>query len=161
MTHQFKLFKGNGVLAGYADTIQEAMSTCDRQHGWYFEKDGRLTKEELNHKVIRLCINKQLESYKITYDDVKKGGPHEFIKVEIVNKKRYLFNLFEKTEHSYVNKPWYQYYTFESEQEFNEWKKFCINLFRKELKISKAKAEKEFAWFNLSHRLKQNYEVKI
>lgn len=161
MTNQFKLFKGNGVLAGYAETIQEAMSTCDRQKGWYFEKNGKLTKDETYHKVIRLGINKQLEPYGVTHDDVKKGGSHEFIKVGIVNKKRYFFNLFEKTEYSHVNKPWYQYYTFNSEQEFNEWKEFCINLFRKELKMSKTKAETEFGWFNLNYGLKQNYEVKI
>lgn len=161
MTQQFKIFKGNGVLAGYEDTIQEAMSRCDAQNEWYFEKDRKLTKEECNYKVLRLCINKQLKRYGLIYDDVKKGGEYEFIKVETFIEQPYFFGLFIRKVKIFTHKPWYQCYTFESEQEFNEWKEFCINLFRKELKMSKKAAEVEFGWFNLKYGLKQNYEVKI
>lgn len=161
MTNQFKLFKGNGVLAGYAETIQEAMSRCDKQRNWYFEKDRKLTKEEINYKVLRLCMNKQLERYQLNYDDVKKDGHCEFFKVETFIEQPYLFGLFNYKKKVIKSKPWYQYLTFESEQEFNEWKEFCINLFRKELKMSKKPAEIEFNWFNLKYGLKQNYEVKI
>lgn len=161
MTHQFKLFKNNGVLAGYAETIQEAMSTCDRQKGWYFEKNGKLTKDEIYHKVIRLCINKQLEPYGVTYDDVKKGGGCEFYDYNYLQTHYYLWGLIKLKGLHTKKIPWYQYLTFDSKQEFNEWKEFCINLFRKELKMSKTKAETEFGWFNLNYGLKQNYEVKI
>lgn len=155
MTNKFKLFKGNGVFAGYADTIQEAMSTCDKQKGWYFEKDGKLTKEELNHKVIRLCINKELEPYGVTYDEVKQGGDKEFLPDKRVKKNTYLWGLFKKWEIIDVNKPWNQHYTFNSEQELNDWKEFCINLFRKELKMTKTNAETAFVLFNSRYGLKQ------
>lgn len=158
---KFKLFKGNGVLASYADTIQEAMSLCDKNKGWYFEKEGKLTKEERNHKVIRLCINKQLERHGVTYDDVKKGGQYETCFYNEIEEKPKFFGLWRTEELVQKSKPWYQYYTFESEQEFNEWKEFCINLFRKELNMTKEKAEKEFVLFDLSYGLKQDYEVKI
>lgn len=161
MTSQFKLFKGNGVLAGYAETIQEAMSRCDKQNGWYFEKNGELTKEELHYKVVRICVNKQLEPYGINYDDVKKGGSYEFFETETYIKQPYLFGLIKWKKKVVIIQPWYWYVTFESEQQFNEWKEFCINLFRKELKMTKKAAETEFGWFNLNYGLKQNYEVEI
>lgn len=158
---KFKLLKSNGVLAGYADTIQEAMSSCDINKGWYFEKEKKLTKEERIHKVIRLCVNKQLEKYGLTYDDVKRGGSYEFYYFYELEEKKKFFGLWKTKKLVQKSKPWYQLYIFESEQEFNEWKEFCINLFRKELKMSKAKAESEFAWFNLSYGLRQNYQVKV
>ena len=160
MTNQFKLFKGNGVLAGYAETIQEAMSTCDRQNGWYFEKNGKLTKEERNYKILRLCINKQLEVYGLNYDNVKKGESFEYWTDVIETEEKY-FWFFKRKKVTEKKVIWYQFLVFRNEQEFNEWKEFCINLFRKELKMSKKAAEVEFGWFNLSYGLKQNYEVKI
>ena len=158
MTNQFKIFKGSGVLAGYANTIQETMSRCDAQRGWYFEKDGKLTKEEINYKVLRLCINKQLEVYRLNYDNVKKGESFEYWTDVIVTEEKYLW-FFKRKKVTEKKVIWYQHLTFESEQEFNEWKEFCINLFRKELKMSKKAAEAEFDWFNLSYGLKQNYEL--
>ena len=161
MTQQFKVFKSNGVLAAYVDSIEEALSSCDRNKDWYFEKEGKLTKEETNYKVLRLCINKQLERYQLNYDDVKKGGHCEFFEVENFIEQPYLFGLFKRKKKVITTIPWYWYFIFESEQEFNEWKEFCINLFRKELKMTKKAAGKEFGWFNLSYGLKQDYEVKI
>lgn len=91
-----------------------------------------------NQEVIKTCINKELALYDTTMEAVKSLTDSGFFNEEI---------------------PWYQYYTFNSEQEFNEWKGFCINLFSKELKMSKKEAEKEFSLFNLSYGLKQNYDV--
>lgn len=159
MTDQFKLFKGNGVLAGYADTIQEAMSICDRQHGWYFEKEENLTKEELHYKVVRLCVNKELEPFGITYDDVKKGGQYEICTYSEVVEKKKFFGLWKSVELVKKSKPWFQFFTFDTPKQYEAWKKFCINLFRKELKMTKAQAETEFGWFNLNCGLKQNYEL--
>ena len=88
-------------------------------------------------EVIEACINKELEPYGITYEYIKSLPPEG------------------------VGIDWYHYYTFNSKEEYELWKEFCINLFRKELKLSKAKAEVEFDWFNLKYGLKQNYEVKI
>lgn len=110
-------------------------------------------------EVIEACINKQLEPYGITYEDVKTGGQYVFIKVGFVEEKRYFFGLFKRTEYSHTEKIWYQYFTFNSKEEYESWKEFCIKLFRKELKMSKKKAEVEFDWFNLNYGLKQNYET--
>lgn len=157
---RFKLFKGNGVLAGYADTIQEAMSSCDKNKGWYFEKKGKLTNQEKIHKVIRLCINKQLEPYGLTYDNIKKGESFEYWEEPEEVEVKYLW-FFKKEKVTKRKVLWCSYLTFRNEQEFNDWKNFCIDLFKTELKMSKVKAEKEFKWLNLNYGLKQNYEVKI
>lgn len=156
MEYKFKIFKGNGVLAGYASTIQEAMSSCDNNKGWYFEKKEPLTKEELNHKVIRLCINKQLEGYGLNYDNVKKGESFEYWTDVITNEERYLW-FFKRKKITEKKVIWYQFLVFRTEQEFNEWKKFCINLFRKELKMSKKVAEEQFSWLDLNYGLKKTY----
>lgn len=160
MINSFKVFKSNGVLAAYVDSIEEALSSCERNKGWYFEKKGKLTKEEINYKVVRDCINKELEPYGFTYNDIKIGAWCEFFKIETFIEQPYFFGLFKFKKKVIKSKYWYQHLTFESEQNFNEWKEFCINLFRKELKMSKKAAEVEFDWFNLKCGLKQNYEVK-
>lgn len=92
-----------------------------------------------NTEAIKMCINKELELYGTNMDTVEELIDSGFFK----------------------DVPWYQYYTFNSEQEFNEWKEFCINLFRKELQMTKQQAHYHFAWLNLSYGLKQDYEVKI
>ena len=160
MTQQFKIFKGSGVLAGYANTIQETMSRCDAQRGWYFEKDGKLTKEERYYKVFRDCINKQLEVYALNYDNVKKGEPFEYWADVIETEEKYLW-FFKRKKITEKKVIWYQFLTFRTEQEYKSWEEFCINLFRKELKMSKKAAEEKFIWFDLKYGLKQNYKVKI
>ncbi len=158
MTQQFKIFKGNGVLAGYEDTIQEAMSSCDKNKDWYFEKEGKLTKEERNYKVFRDCINKQLEVYALNYDNVKTGESFEYWTDVIETEEKYLW-FFKRKKITEKKVIWYQFLTFRTEQEYKSWEEFCINLFRKELKMSKKTAEEEFIWFDLKYGLKQNYEL--
>ena len=87
-----------------------------------------MTKEE----VLKACINKELEKYGISYEYVKFFPPANEVK-------------------------WYQYYTFDTPEEYDNWKKFCINLFRKELKMSKKVAEEQFMWLDLNYGLKQTY----
>ena len=58
--------------------------------------------------------------------------------------------------------PWYQYYTFKTEAQFEDWKNFCVDTFRKEFKMTKKQAEHEFEWFNYKFGLKIDYnETKI
>lgn len=97
-------------------------------------------------QVIEACINKELEPYGVTYEDVKKGR-----KVKFFDFFKYITNKKEI--------PWYQQYTFNSKEEYESWKEFCIKLFRKELKLTKKAAEKEFIWFDLNYGLKQNYSL--
>ena len=160
MTQQFKVFKSNGVLAAYVDSIEEALSSCDRNKDWYFEKEGKLTKEERNYKVFRDCINKQLEAYALNYDNVKTGESFEYWTDVIETEEKYLW-FFKRKKITEKKVIWYQFLTFRSEQEYKSWEEFCINLFRKELKMTKKKAEEKFIWFDLKYGLKQNYKVKI
>lgn len=114
-----------------------------------------MTKQE----VLESCINKELELYDIGYDDVKKGGSIENVTDIMFIEKKYLWGLYKRYEMVKITKPWYQAYTFNSEQEYNNWKEFCINLFRVELKLTKKQAEQQFMWFDLNYGLKQDYEI--
>lgn len=49
--------------------------------------------------------------------------------------------------------PWYQHYTITSDQH-RKFKEVAISIFRKQLKLKKDRAEKEFGWFNLAYGLK-------
>lgn len=151
---RYKLFNGN-ILAGYAETIKEAQEQCDINKGWYYELPKDIDRQELTQHVRWLCVNKQLEPFNLTYTDVKKGGKNQYIEIPITVNKKILFIPYQITEYKKVI--WYQHYTFKTEEEFNSWKKFCIETFRKYLKLSKEQAESEFAWFNLAVGLKQEY----
>lgn len=87
----------------------------------------------------RLFINKSLEKHGVDYDYI------------LENQKQILED---------TGKEWYQIYTFDTEKEFDEWKSFCIEILTKRLKpyrFSKKRAIQEFAMFNLSFGLSQNY----
>lgn len=106
-----------------------------------------MTKQERIDKIFNECINKQLEKYNITINDVYKGGLKEFhYKPKWLSKipfcKRYCKKI-----------PWYVYYTM-TEQEFLDWQDFCINLIRKELKHSKIRATQEFNYLVVSFGLR-------
>jgi hypothetical protein len=53
-------------------------------------------------------------------------------------------------------KNWFQKYTFKTEQEYLNWKEYCINLMTKEVspRQSKSRAEKEFMYLDLMYGLK-------
>ena len=63
---------------------------------------------------------------------------------------------------SYVNKTiddikddelWYQTNTL-TEDQFSEWKEYCLKTIKKTIKCTKEAANKEFMWFNLQFGLK-------
>ena len=87
-----------------------------------------MTKKE----ILEMCINKQLEPHSLTYNAV-----------------------FQKP--SVDGEDWFIYYTFNSKEQFESWKSYCITLFMKELKQTKSQAEREFDWLNLMYGLKQEY----
>ena len=110
-------------------------------------------------QIIEACINKELEPYAFTYDDVKKEGQFENCSyMEVVDKTRF-FGLWKYQVLETKSKPWFQFFTFNSKEEYESWKEFCINLFRKEMKMSKKAAEAEFSQFDLNYGLKQNYNA--
>lgn len=53
--------------------------------------------------------------------------------------------------------PWYQYFQYTTDEQFQTWKKFCIKNIKKYLRLKEASAENEFIWLNLSYGLKQTY----
>lgn len=113
-----------------------------------------MTKQE----VLEACINKELEKYDLGFNDVKKGERFEtcFYRDEV--QVRYFFGLFKRKEIRITTCPWYQFFTFDSPEEYESWKEFCINLFRTELKLTKKKAEEQFIWLDFNYGLKQDYE---
>lgn len=89
-----------------------------------------MTKQE----VLKACIDKQMEPFLVGYDFVM--------------------------DHPEIgDKPWYHHFTFDSKSEYEDWRAFCISVFRKELHQTKAQAEKEFQWLDLCFGLKQDYTV--
>lgn len=75
-------------------------------------------------------INKELEKYNVTVEDIKE------------------------------DKDWFSKYTFDSKEEYNNWRDYCIETIKKHYKISKKRAEREFAMFSLCYGLRMNYEDK-
>lgn len=90
-------------------------------------------------KISEILINKELEKYNVTVDDIKCQ------------------------EGVIDGKNWFQYYTFDNEEEFLSWKNFCINFLTTKVspKLTKKSAEKEFMWFNLMYGLKVNYGTTL
>ena len=79
--------------------------------------------KDKREEVLTIMLNKQLEKYNLTIEDVKK----------MTN--------------------WFQKYTMTND-EFEEWKYFCITTMRRELKFSKKQAEKELNSINLNWGLR-------
>lgn len=75
-------------------------------------------------------VNKELEKYNVTVEDIKE------------------------------DKGWFDKYTFDSKEEYNNWRDYCIEAIKKHYKISKKRAEREFAMFSLCYGLRMNYEDK-
>lgn len=81
----------------------------------------------MKNEIFEDLINKELEKYNITVNDIKE------------------------------DKDWFEKYTFDSFEEYNNWRDYCIETIRKRCKISKKKAEKEFIMFSLCYGLKNNF----
>jgi len=147
--------KGNQIVS-----VLERLTASDylmwpATEGYIIEEQPK-TRELLIQMVIIKCVNEQLYPYDIIYEDVIKGGTHEFKKVFKFKINKTLFG-FIKYPTFFEKVPWYQYYTFKREEDFLQWKAFCLMQFTRVLKYDKEQAEKEFAWFNLGWGLKQDY----
>lgn len=83
-----------------------------------------------------VILNKQLEKYNITVQDIMAAEGYN------------------------ENSKWYDEYTFDSEEEYNNWKEFTVNLLTKQItpKLSKKRAQEEFSWLSLMWGLKKNYK---
>ena len=85
-------------------------------------------------QAIRAIINKELEPYGVDMDYV------------IANPK-------------IEDKDWFHYYTFKSQEEYDEWKKFVYDTLTKKTypRFSKKRFELEFPWIDLMWGLKHDY----
>jgi aminoglycoside/choline kinase family phosphotransferase len=75
--------------------------------------------------------------------------------LEILNKQ---LSYFDKTVDDVKdNEKWYEENSF-TEEQFEEWKNFSIELLRKKLKFNKTFAEEQFMWINLmwGFKIKEN-----
>lgn len=75
--------------------------------------------------------------------------------LKILNKQ---LSYFDKTVDDVKdNEKWYDENSF-TEEQFEEWKNFSIELLRKKLKFNKTFAEKQFMWINLmwGFKVKEN-----
>lgn len=81
-------------------------------------------------------VNKALEKYGVTVDDIKK-----------------------LPDQSINGIPWYQYYTFDSKEEYETWKEWCRVFLSTQVTPKFTKRDFEMAWssFDLAVGLKQNY----
>jgi len=88
--------------------------------------------------IVKTLINKQLEKHGVDYEYI--------IANQYKIKKRFKCD-------------WYQHYTFDTKEEFDAWKDFCIDFLLKNItpKPSLKQVLKEFNWFNLGYGLKQTY----
>jgi hypothetical protein len=117
------------------------------------KKIVKKTRSELIEEVRNNCINKELEPYGLTIEDVM-GKKAVFKKFEF---KMKTFFGFVKYPTFFKTIPWYQYCTFKTEEQFESWKAFCILELISKLKMTKEQAEEEFNWMNLNYGLKQEY----
>lgn len=88
-------------------------------------------------ELVNLLIDKQLEKYGVTCKQMR-----------------------ELPDGKIEGKDWYDYYTFDSEEEYNKWKEFCLDVLSNQVtpKLPKRLVETEFAMLDLMWGLKRNYE---
>lgn len=88
--------------------------------------------------LIKLMVDKELEKYGKTYED-------------IINKPR------TKIDGEIVY--WYTQYEFNTREEYTNWKKFCIDLLKTKVtpKMNKHEIERTFSHIDLSFGLIQKY----
>lgn len=85
---------------------------------------------------VRLIINKELKRYKVDIDYVKDNP-------------------------TIGGERWYEYYTFNSEEEYEKWEKFSKRILRKVFPYSDKKfIDNEFSYLNLAYGLRCKYGNK-
>lgn len=86
---------------------------------------------------LQLLIQKQLDLYNVKFEDVKALPEGKMPNGEW----------------------WFHHYTFETKEQYEEWKQFCISELRNSReRLSKKKAEAVFRWIDLQWGLKHQFE---
>lgn len=84
-------------------------------------------------EVGRMMINAELKPYKVDFDYIMAN---------------------QKIE----GNDWWYYYTFNNEEDYQKWKKYCINLIMTKLNYTEYYAIRQFGMFDLCYGLRHNYE---
>lgn len=154
----YKIFNKRGQVIDYTDkhgAVEYGLSLS----GYSWEELSQLTYTDIIERLRIKLINKQLEPYDAEYKDVVKGGSKEYIKVFKPSVKTTLFG-FIKIPRLFEKVVWHKYYTFKTKEEYDQWKSWAIREIRLDLKMNKKQAETEFAWFDLSFGLCNEYLLK-
>jgi hypothetical protein len=90
-------------------------------------------------KILDILINKELEKYNTNIDEIKKLPENKIDGIL-----------------------WYVYYTFDSIEEYLNWKNFCIDFLKNKVmpKLNDQLINKEFQMLNLQFGLKCNFEIE-
>lgn len=88
-------------------------------------------------ELVDLLIDKQLKKYGITSKQIR-----------------------EIPDGKIDGENWYQYYTFDTEEEASNWKEFCLDVLSNQItpKLPKKQVEIQFAMLDLMWGLKRNYD---
>jgi len=133
----------------------DCFESCDRNPGWTFKSEKKLTRDEKIRIAIWKCINKELEFWEETYSTVSNFDNWKYwYKFEKTTKK-FLGIKFSRTKKVLI--PWNQYFYFDSKESFMNWKEFCIKTLKEDLKMSHKAAEVEFNNIDLLYGLKKTY----
>lgn len=102
----------------------------DKIYLWYFYKFIHKTDQE----IIKSIINYELKRFGSSYENV------------LVNPK-------------IDGNEWYMHYKFQSEKEYQKWKRYSIKqIKRKSPYMTNKYAEKQFSWMNLQYGLTHEYD---
>jgi transposase-like protein len=90
-------------------------------------------------------INKELEKYNVTYQELV----NKYLTIDESGFKSIKINSID----------WFQYYTFDTQQEYNSWEIWVKEYIKKNIKpkLSKTSINECFMWVNFSIGLKLNF----
>lgn len=154
----YNLYNKEGNAISNSLSLKEVLEMIDKNPGYSMRVGRWISEEDKKYYAIWLCVNKQLEPYNLTFYDVSKKGNYQHFTKRVITKKPVLWGLFSYSVNTEEQVPWYSYLTFKSEQEYLDWKAFCISTLRKVLGLNKQFAEESFDWLNLNYGLKQDYD---
>jgi hypothetical protein len=88
-------------------------------------------------KIVETIIDKQLESFGVTMQDIIKYP-----------------------EGKIEGKDWYQFYTFKTKEEYDNWKDWSLNFLATQVSPKRPKKlwSTEFAWVDLMYGLKRDFD---
>lgn len=118
-------------LVKIADILNADKMIIKRLKQFYYVYIAKRINKEL---AVKLIIDKELQKYNV--------------------------DMYYVMEHPKINgEDWFTYYTFDSEKEFNRWKKFSLKILKKAIPYADDYIlNREFSMLNLMWGIRENYE---